>query len=367
MNEGISLCMIVLNEEKWLENCLNSIKDLVDEMIIVVDTRSKDKSKEIAKKFTDKIYNFEWCDDFSKAHNFALSKATKKWVLNLDADEVIADIDKEKIKKIIKLNKGDAFYFNWRDYVNATGFYGWISSKGDKYKESNIAQGFYNSKVLRFFKNKKQYFFEGKIHETPYNSIIKSNGEIFDTDIVMHHFGNLDKGKFIEKRKEYIRLLKQRIKNKDFKEKAEDYVYFEIANELTNIGEFKEAILFYIKAIELNELPVYLLGLGALYIHEKQYNDAERVLKKAVVLEPQNPAIHNNLGVVYVEKKEHNKAIRKYEKAIELKSDFADAYFNLGIVYRLNGKLNKVEDFFEKAIELNPSFKEKIEEAGWEM
>lgn len=358
--------MIVLNEEKWLENCLNSIKDLVDE-IIIVDTGSIDKSKEIAKKFTDNVYDFEWCDDFSKARNFAISKATKQWILSLDADELIADIDKEKIKKIIKLNEADAFYFNWRDYVNATGFYGWISSKGDKYKESKVARGFYNSKVLRFFKNNKQYFFEGKIHETPYNSIVKSGGKIFDTGVVMHHFGNLDKEKFIEKRKEYVRLLKQRIKNKDFKEKAEDYVYFEIANELTNIGEFKEAILFYIMAIEINEIPLYLLGLGALYIHEKQYDNAERILKKAVILEPQNPAIHNNLGVIYVEKKEYNKAIRKYEKAIELKPDFADAYFNLGIAYRLNHKSNKVEEFFEKAIGLNPGFKEKIEELGWEM
>lgn len=366
MDEGISLCMIIRNEKKWLENCLNSIKDLVDE-IIIIDTGSIDNSKEIAKKFTEKVYDFKWCDDFSKARNFSLSKATKQWILSLDADEIIADIDKEKIRKIIELNEADAFYFNWRDYVNATGFYGWISSKADKYKESNIAQGFYNSKVLRFFKHQKQYFFEGKIHETPYNSIIKFSGKIFDTDIVIHHFGNLDKEKFIEKRKKYIELLKQRIKNKDFKEKAEDYVYFEIANELTNIGELKEAILFYEKAIEINEIPLYLLGLGALYIHEKQYDNAEKILKKAVILEPQNPAIHNNLGVVYVEKKEYNKAIRKYEKAIEIKPDFADAYFNLGVVYKLNGKLNKVKGFFEKAIELNPGFKEKIEKLGWKM
>ena len=358
--------MIIMNEGKCLENCLDSIKDLVNE-IIIVDTGSADNSKEIAKKFTDKVYGFEWCNDFSKARNFCLSKATKQWILSLDADEIIADIDKEKIREIIKLEEADAFYFNWRDYVNATGFYGWISSKGDKYKESSIAQGFYNSKVLRLFENKKQYFFEGKIHETPYNSIIESSGKIFDTDIVIHHFGNLDKEKFIEKKRKYIELLKQRIKNKDFKEKAEDYVYFEIANELTNVGELKEAILFYEKAVEINELPLYLLGLGALYIHEKQYDNAEKILKRAVRLEPQNPAIHNNLGVIYIEKKEYNKAIRKYEKAIELKPDFADAYFNLGLVYRLNGKLNKVQEFFEKAIELNPGFKDKIKKLGWEM
>ena len=82
----ISLCMIVKDEEQHLENCLNSIKELADE-IIIVDTGSKDKTKEIAGKFTNKVYDFKWNDDFSEARNFSLSKATKDWILVLDADE----------------------------------------------------------------------------------------------------------------------------------------------------------------------------------------------------------------------------------------------------------------------------------------
>ena len=71
----ISLCMIVKNEEKVLARCLDSIADLMDE-IIIVDTGSSDNTKEIAKKYTDKIYDFTWIDDFSAARNFAFSKAT---------------------------------------------------------------------------------------------------------------------------------------------------------------------------------------------------------------------------------------------------------------------------------------------------
>ena len=69
----ISLCMIVRNEEDVLERYLKSIADVVDE-IIIVDTGSVDKTKEIAKKFTDHIYDFPWVDDFSAARNFAFSK-----------------------------------------------------------------------------------------------------------------------------------------------------------------------------------------------------------------------------------------------------------------------------------------------------
>ncbi|RKR11781.1 glycosyltransferase involved in cell wall biosynthesis [Flavobacterium sp. 90] len=89
----ISLCMIVKNEEKTLAECLNSVKDIADE-IIIVDTGSTDKTKEIAHSFTDKVYDFEWINDFAAARNFAFSKATKEYQLWLDADDIIIEKDK---------------------------------------------------------------------------------------------------------------------------------------------------------------------------------------------------------------------------------------------------------------------------------
>ena len=70
----ITLCMIVKNEEKVLKRCLESIRDLMDE-IVIVDTGSTDRTKEIAAKYTDQIYDFEWVNDFSAARNFAFSRA----------------------------------------------------------------------------------------------------------------------------------------------------------------------------------------------------------------------------------------------------------------------------------------------------
>ncbi|MCI5731141.1 MAG: glycosyltransferase family 2 protein [Eubacterium sp.] len=84
----ISLCMIVKNEEKVLARCLDSIVDLMDE-IIIVDTGSTDATKEIAARYTDKIYDFAWIQDFSAARNFAFSKATKDYIYTADADEVL--------------------------------------------------------------------------------------------------------------------------------------------------------------------------------------------------------------------------------------------------------------------------------------
>ena len=92
---SLSLCMIVKNEEMVLKRCLDSVKNIVDE-IIIVDTGSTDKTKDIAKKFTKNIYDFKWIDDFAAARNYSFSKATKEYIMWLDADDVILKKDREK-------------------------------------------------------------------------------------------------------------------------------------------------------------------------------------------------------------------------------------------------------------------------------
>lgn len=84
----LSLCMIVKNEQETLAKCLNSVKGIVDEMIIV-DTGSTDKTPKIAQQFGAKVHSFNWCDDFAKARNASLSYATGQWILVLDADEIL--------------------------------------------------------------------------------------------------------------------------------------------------------------------------------------------------------------------------------------------------------------------------------------
>ncbi len=95
----ISLCMIVKNEEDILARCLDSIADLMDE-IIIVDTGSTDATKEIAARYTDKIFDFEWTYDFAEARNYSFSKATMEYIYCADADEVLNDFNREKFKTL---------------------------------------------------------------------------------------------------------------------------------------------------------------------------------------------------------------------------------------------------------------------------
>ena len=93
----ISICMIVKNEEKHLARCLDSIADLAEELIIV-DTGSTDRTKEIAAKYNARIYDFKWNGDFSDARNFSFSKATKEYIYQADADEVLDETNRCGLK-----------------------------------------------------------------------------------------------------------------------------------------------------------------------------------------------------------------------------------------------------------------------------
>lgn len=94
-----SLCMIVKNEEAVLQDCLDSLYELMDE-IIIVDTGSTDRTKEIAARYTDKIYDFTWCNDFSAARNFAFSKASGDYIYSADADEYIDSANRVRLRQL---------------------------------------------------------------------------------------------------------------------------------------------------------------------------------------------------------------------------------------------------------------------------
>ena len=145
----ISLCMIAKNEQANLKKCLNSVKDLVDE-IIIVDTGSTDKTKEIAKKFGAKIVDFKWKDDFSAARNECLKHATKDWILVLDADEAIDENGSKEIKELIK-KEYDAYLLPQINYSSSRAIAG-LTPSGS----SSEISGYYVSMICRLFRNKKR-------------------------------------------------------------------------------------------------------------------------------------------------------------------------------------------------------------------
>lgn len=158
--------MIVKNEESILGRCLDSVADLMDE-IIIVDTGSRDRTKEIAAGFTDKIYDFEWMDDFSAARNYAFSKASMEYIYSADADEVLSSENRERFRllketllpeiEIVQMKYGNQLQFQT------------VYNFDEEYRP-------------KLFKRKRDFVWEAPVHET-----VRLTPVVYDSDIVVTH------------------------------------------------------------------------------------------------------------------------------------------------------------------------------------
>lgn len=163
---SVSLCMIVRNEEQVLGRCLSCVKDFADE-IIIVDTGSNDKTKEIASLFTDQIYDFPWIDDFAAARNFAFQKGTGDYLFWLDADDVITEEEQKKLMKLkmrLDQEKPDVVMMKY-----AVGYDG----------SGSPLFFFYRERLLR---RCERAVWKGRIHE-----VIEPFGKTVREDILIEH------------------------------------------------------------------------------------------------------------------------------------------------------------------------------------
>lgn len=162
----ISLCMIVKNEESVLARCLDSVVDLVDE-IIIVDTGSTDATRQIATKYTDKIYDFEWIDDFSAARNYSVSKATMEYIYIADADEVIEEENRQRFLEVKQalLPEVDVVQMQYANQLE----YGTTYNFDVEFRP-------------KLYKRLRPICFIDPIHET-----VKLEAMVYDSDIVIQH------------------------------------------------------------------------------------------------------------------------------------------------------------------------------------
>ncbi|MBE5872130.1 MAG: glycosyltransferase family 2 protein [Lachnospiraceae bacterium] len=218
----ISLCMIVKNEEKVLDRCLGPLAPLMDE-IIIVDTGSTDRTKEIASKYTHLIYDYQWTGNFSDARNFSFSKATKEYIYCADADEVLDSVNIQKFK-ILKMGLLPEIEIVQMYYCNQLAF--------------NTIYNFDKELRPKLYKRVRQFKWVNPIHEA-----VRLEPVIYDSDIeIIHRPESLHASRDLESfRKMYrdnMRLTK-RLHN----------IY---AKELFIAGEkkdFLEAIAFFSESV----------------------------------------------------------------------------------------------------------------------
>ncbi len=326
--------MIAKDEENYFEQCLTSIKNIVDE-IIIIDTGSKDKTKEIAKKFNAKIFDFAWADDFSAARNESLKHATKDWVLVLDADEVLEEKDCEKIKEMIK-NAGNGtagFSFQQRSYIKDY-FDGAMGNKTD-FEPVKKYPFYVLNNLVRVFRNNKGIHFRHRVHELVEESIKEKGMKYEKTDVVLHHFGSVKDAAFVERKADmYSKIIIRQVE-----ENPENARYnYQTARMFMGKKDFANAIAYFEKTVEID--AAYKLPYSEIAKIYLRMNDKDRAIeyfKKSMKSNPDKPSPANNLAVMYMSMGKFKRAkeileeeLKKHPDNPALKRNYEDCEKNIG-------------------------------------
>ena len=299
------MCMIVKNEETMLPRCLDSIKDWVDE-IVVVDTGSTDRTVAIAERYGATVYHHPWENDFSKHRNQSLSYATGDWILILDADEEIKNGHGPHIRQIVSDCQRDVtkIYFIVKDI---------------KKKQTAMV-----SQSIRLFKNRVGVHYDGIVH----NKIIAPSGESIKSGIILYHYGyDLPQEDMDRKFQRTYSLLEIQLHENPF----DPFAHYNMATALENrnpeksiehghklislLKEEKNAPRFYINIFFI---------MAASFARLKKIDKAIDICKEAIHLFPKYVDAYWILSECYFDKKDYSRVIQYGTRFFQHIGDFED-------------------------------------------
>lgn len=331
--QKISLCMIVRDEEENLGRCLDHIAKYMEE-VIIVDTGSTDKTKEIAKKYTDKIYDFEWIHDFSAARNYSISKATNEYVLILDSDEYVQSIDMNEIKRLIEKNPAKIGRIQ---RINA------YTRGENSYK--------YHERVNRLF-SKKLYYYTSIIHEqvTSFKEEPTTDNTYYIPLVVLHsgYEGDLEVRR--KKTKRNIELLE--IAREQYPD--DSYIIYQLGKSYYMEEEYAKACDFFSEALcfDLDIRLEYVQDMVEIYgysmINSGQYERAMQMLNIYDEFSHSTDFVFL-VGLILMNNGAFQEAIQEFLKAtrrVKGKMEGVNgymAYYNIGVIYEcLKDKKNAI-------------------------
>jgi glycosyltransferase involved in cell wall biosynthesis len=221
--DALSLCMLVKNEERNLARCLASVRDLTSEFIIV-DTGSTDQTPAIAASYGAELIPFDFTTvDFAAARNRAIERAHGRWILVLDADEVLEHDGAPKIEKLIAGDENAGYFL-------------------ERHNHASDSKSPFTDYVVRLFPNRPNYRYRGRVHEIIDAAILSGGGRLTKTGIRIDHSFSSDREARRRKNHWYIEILKEEIaadpsddSRLDFL--AAEYHQLEMYDEATEIAE----------------------------------------------------------------------------------------------------------------------------------
>jgi len=353
----ISLCMIVKNEESCLGRCLKSVREYVDE-IVIVDTGSTDKTVEIAESYGAKIYHHPWENDFSKHRNQSLSYATGDWIFQLDADEELFAEDGPNLKRVVKSGKADYYQCMFYDM-----------------KKDGSVHGVFN--LIRLFRNGMGMSYTRKVH----NQLCCVGTGAYSSLRIRHYGYDLSREKMEAKHTRTTTLLEEMIAMN-----PEDiYNRYQLAASYSMHKDYDKAVEHGEFALKMRREKgltdsyfintYYAVGQG--YLALGDLDNAEITFLEALDYFDLNLDACYMLANIYFRKRNAAKckdmSFRYLEKLNTLKkkpetmrgvyfSSFADApqiYYGLGCVAYIENDHEKMDQYFLQSFEMDACKAEK--------
>lgn len=336
----ISVCMIVRDEEKTLARCLDAVRAFADELV-VVDTGSTDSTKKIAKAYTDKVYDFEWCDDFSKARNFSFSKATCDYIMWLDADDVILQEDIMKLWNLKLSKPSDVDVYMLKYVVSHENFVPLYSF----YRERIVKRG------------------AGFAWQDPVHEIIAPHGKIVRVDISIFHCK--EKPSSGDRN---LKIYQNFIANGKLLSPRQQFYY---ARELYFNGNYDDAIHEFSKFLTSkkgwieNNIEA-CLNLARCYKQKNEFDNALTSLFGSFAYDSPRAEILCEIGMLLMEKQRYKEAIYWFKLAKGLKPNLESGGFvsldcynflpclELSVCYYFLGNKRLAKAYHEKAKKIHP-------------
>lgn len=344
--QPFSICIIMKNEEKHLPFFLESIKNSFQRLpyeLVMVDTGSTDASKQIAQKYTDTVYDFVWCDDFSAARNFSIEKASNDWILILDCDEYVTNVDALRLQEIIKT-------------PTAVG----MISRQNHY-QMNDMNSLYTDKVERFF-NRKCYHYEGIIHEQVC-SISNEPLQRFNLSLVVAHCGYAGTSTEIASKiqRNNSLLLKMLESTPD-----DPYLYFQLGQSFQASQNYEKCAYYFGKGLEydvdpkLQYVQMMVVGYGYALLELNRFDDAlqyQNIYKEFSSLAD----FVCLMGLIYLRNGMLLEAAEEFVKSttlsyfhVEGSNSFLPTY-NLACIYEGLGNINEAIELYKKCGDFLPA------------
>lgn len=305
MENTISLCMIMKDEEKNIRRCLQSVQGLVDE-IIAIDTGSSDKTVDIAREFGATVRSFIWNGSFSDARNASLELAKGKWILFLDADEAIAPGSGPVLRQLSTDNTCEGYLLKIISYMGNESCSQWSTDM-----------------VFRLFRNRPEYRFRGAVHEQIVDCIQECNSQaIFQTahGVVIHHYGYLDvQVKEKDKMNRNLAIISQEVavhpENRS--------VRYHYGVELFRVGQFAAAVREFELAAQGADrgqlfMPKLYNYLAHSYYRNRQPQQALAAVCNGLSLFPDHAGLHLCGGQISFDEKDYGLAYAFFAKCLTL-------------------------------------------------